>query len=1195
MNMPEILCFLMSILPHPLPADGPSRPVSFKADVAPILVKKCLGCHHDAKAAHGLNMKTFALLKKGGKAHGPEILKPGEPDESYLVECLKPEAEPRMPHKLPPLDDAEIATIAAWVKQGATFDGGPESTTLASLVDPLANLPVIAVGSPTSDPVAALAYLPDGRVLAAAIGKEVILFEVETKKKLGTLVGHPGPSTSIQVTPDGKTLIASGGRPGMFGSVVIWDLATKAKKHDLRGHADSILSACLSPDGKTLATAGYDRLVKLWDVEAGVELRTLKEHTDAVHAVAFSADGRWIASGGADRTVKVWEAATGRRLATLTDATAELYAVAFAPDGRTVFAGGADRSIRAWGLGEGATSAPRSAFAHDGAVLKLVVSADGRSLISAGEDRAVKLWDLDTLKPRSTLGGQADWPLSVAAGPGGALAVGRYDGSIAVYHGVGAKPVDLVEAPKAAPPSLSFNPSLNAPTPRGGRRGTTVRLALSGGGVGRGVAVVPSVPGMVATIVPGPASEDRLQVDLAIGPDAPLGVSTLRVRTPRGMTPGAPIAVSDLADTSLDEPDDDPAASKVRTLPTCLVGTIERPGDVDHARLELQSGQTFVFDLVARPLGSMLVGRLSLLDLAGKAVAEGENRLVFACRADGVYTLRIADADYGGSGAHFYRIQAGALPLVERLWPLGVDSTTSFLVVGRGPNLNELAYIKVDAMGPGDVPRVIPAPSFLVEGVEAIAVDRKLVVALGPQVWDDGKSGTVGPFAVPNPGGVSGVISADGESDLYRFEARRGVPVVVEVYGRRLGSPIDPTIEVLDMQSRPISRAVLRPVAETGVAFRDHPSTGRGVRLTRWDELGVGDLLLLGRELTRLDELPRNPDDDAVFWGTGEGRGGAGRRVGLMETTPEHHPLGQPIYKVEVHPPGSTFRAGGTPPITLYYRNDDGGPGLGKDARVTFDPPDDGTYLVRVEDARGLGSPSTAYHLVLRPARPDFKLMLSTENPNVPRGGSTLATAAVERIDGLDGPIDLEVRGLPEGVRATKARIEPGAFAADFVLSADADAPAFGPPTWSVRATCGPIQHQIDPGGPAGGYVTVVGPPNLVTASKVGRVEIEPGGRVELTLAVERGPAFAGRVPIDVRNLPRGVRVLNIGLSGVLVTEKQVERSITLYAEPWAAAGERPFYAVGKCEAAGSDHPSGPILLVVRPRPIEGTKPRTSP
>src|SRR5262249_39335595 len=117
-----------------------------------------------------------------------------------------------------------------------------------------------------------------------------------------------------------------------------------------------------------------------------------------------------------------------------------------------------------------------------------------------------------------------------------------------------------------------------------------------------------------------------------------------------------------------------------------------------------------------------------------------------------------------------------------------------------------------------------------------------------------------------SPGGVSGRIDREGDVDFFRFEAKRGRPVVLEVFGRRLGTPLDPAIEVLDGQGRPIPRAVLRPVEQTEVAFRDHPSTGRNIRLTRWDDFAVGDYVLIGRELMRLFELPRNPDDDAVFW-----------------------------------------------------------------------------------------------------------------------------------------------------------------------------------------------------------------------------------------------------------------------------------------------------------------------------------------
>lgn len=66
------------------------------------------------------------------------------------------------------------------------------------------------------------------------------------------------------------------------------------------------------------------------------------------------------------------------------------------------------------------------------------------------------------------------------------------------------------------------------------------------------------------------------------------------------------------------------------------------------------------------------------------------------------------------------------------------------------------------------------------------------------------------------------------------------------------------------------------------------------------------------------------------------------------------------------------------------------------------------------------------------------------------------------------------------------------------------------------------------------------------------RRRFRPGRQVAQPSCVARGPAFARRVPIDVRNLPRGVRVLYNGRNGALVAEAQTERATFLYAEPWA-------------------------------------------
>jgi len=128
--------------------------------------------------------------------------------------------------------------------------------------------------------------------------------------------------------------------------------------------------------------------------------------------------------------------------------------------------------------------------------------------------------------------------------------------------------------------------------------------------------------------------------------------------------------------------------------------------------------------------------------------------------------------------------------------------------------------------------------------------------------------------------------------------------------------------------------------------FRDHDSAGAGIRIENWNDLAVNDYLLVGEELMRINQLPKNPDDDCLFFAQN------GQRLGYLGTTPTHHPLGEVMYKVALHPPGAQFAPNGLPVVTLYYRNDDGGPGFGKDSRLVFDAPADGEYQVRVVDSR---------------------------------------------------------------------------------------------------------------------------------------------------------------------------------------------------------------------------------------------------
>ena len=89
------------------------------ADALAVIEARCAGCHHPGKTKGGLDLTTREALMRGGES-GAAIL-PGKPDASPLIRMIRHEADPHMPHKEARLSDAEITSLAAWVKEGAPY------------------------------------------------------------------------------------------------------------------------------------------------------------------------------------------------------------------------------------------------------------------------------------------------------------------------------------------------------------------------------------------------------------------------------------------------------------------------------------------------------------------------------------------------------------------------------------------------------------------------------------------------------------------------------------------------------------------------------------------------------------------------------------------------------------------------------------------------------------------------------------------------------------------------------------------------------------------------------------------------------------------------------------------------------------------------------------------------------------------
>lgn len=783
-------------------------------------------------------------------------------------------------------------------------------------------------------------------------------------------------------------------------------------------------------------------------------------------------------------------------------------------------------------------------------------------------------------------------------------------------------------------------PTLQKLSPTGGARGAQVTVTIQGTNIGDATRLIFSEPGLSARItsveempvekmvvpkgvvrtdapIDDKARRFELTAVVTIAKEVPHGVHGFRLHTPLGVSNQLRFAVSALVETKEQEPND-AAGPQAITLPAALVGSLGTAGDVDAYRFAARAGEEMVFQVLARPLGARLDSVVRLLDASGTVVAENndvdlgrDSVLTWRFAEAGTYSIAIEDLEHGGGADGFgYRIYAGVLPYLTGVFPLGVRGGTGGEVAVTGVNLGaDAVRVPGEPAYPGG--RTVPVA---VGAARGSSLNRK-TIALGtyPDALEREPNGDLAvaqPLAIPSS--VNGRIwgtrggtpeaqpRAPGDQDLFKFTAVKGQKLVFEVTAQQLGSPLDSIVEVLDAHGRVVPRALVRCLARTEIALNDPDSTRRSIRLLTWNELAINDYLLIGDELLQVGSLPTHPDDDLQL------RSYRGVRSALLDTSPRNHSVGEAVYKVSLHAPGTRLETNGMPVFQIDYVNDDGGTRFGgKDSRLHFEAPAGGSYFLRLTDVRGLEGERFAYRLTAREPAPDYSIAFDPKSFSIPRGGRVSVTVTAERKDGFSGPIDVQFVDLPAGLSAAAGRIPADADTTVLMIAAAPDAsldthkarlrtsdPAPSSAPYEVpgvavltlvgRASIGGTvvsreAERIDPLD----VVALAPRPDLVVTTTAERVELAAGGQATLTVKVERHNGFTARVPISVMNLPHGVRVDDIGLNGVMITEAETSRTVHLVAEPWMQPLSQPIVIVGRVEV------NSPLRNESAARPIE--------
>ncbi len=334
------------------------------------------------------------------------------------------------------------------------------------------------------------------------------------------------------------------------------------------------------------------------------------------------------------------------------------------------------------------------------------------------------------------------------------------------------------------------------------------------------------------------------------------------------------------------------------TPPVTLNGQLP-PGGVDTYRFKATAGQRLVVAVSARSLIPYLAdavpgwvqATVGLYDSKNNEVAFADDYtfrpdpvIFFTIPETGNYSLKIHDSLFRGREDFVYRMTVGEVPFITTLFPTGGQIGTQPTVSLTGWNLPfTRAELDFKNQQPGIYPFKVnkysnPVPVLLDTLPERFEVEPNGTKSNAP--------------TVVLPVIVNGHIDQPGDWDLYRFEGKEGQQVVLEVFARRLDSPVDSVLRLIDPSGKQVA------------SNDDRDDKGSGLNTHHADSYISTTLLADGWYTVYLGDTQRG--------------GGPSYAYRLRLSAP------RPDFELRVTPSSINVRNGSSVPLTAFALRKDG-------------------------------------------------------------------------------------------------------------------------------------------------------------------------------------------------------------------------------------------------------------------------------
>ena len=684
----------------------------------------------------------------------------------------------------------------------------------------------------------------------------------------------------------------------------------------------------------------------------------------------------------------------------------------------------------------------------------------------------------------------------------------------------------------------AVGPRLTNILPTGGQRGTEVEVRFTGQRLDDTKEIVFYSSGITAGKFDA-SRTNAVKVTLKIAPDCRLGEHQVRLRTATGVSELRTFWISPLTNIAEVEPNTE--ITKAQRLPlNCTVTGNITSEDVDYFLVTVEKGQRLTAEIEGMRLGRGVFDPcITIQDKGGKALDIAEDSALgfqdgvasIIAPESGDYLVQVRETSFAGRDDYQYRLHVGNFPRPTGVYPVagraGETMQAKFVGDVKGEFTQEikLSSSPNDKLGvfagQDDLPapspnwmRVTPFPTAL----EAEPNDTREQAGEARDV----------------PVVFNGILSQSGDHDWFRFHAKKGQNLQVTVFARRLRSPLDSAIQIVnakgssvaenDDAAGPDSSLNFKPDAdgEYSVLVRDHLKRGGP------DFVYCVEVAPVEPSLTvKIPDIARNDSQSRQYIAVPRGN----RFATLMSV--KRTSLSSDLnFRANGLPEGVKLLADTLPakvdqfPVVFEAAPDATVTGRLLDFTVVATNGVTGQFLNDVELVQGPNN--TSYYgtrvdklLVAVTEAAPFKLRIIEPKVPLVQGGSMELKIVADRDPGFDEAINVKMLWNPPGVSSSSdVTIPKGSNSVIYPLNAKGDADLRA---WKIAVLGSAKVHEGDLF--VSSQLAKLDVGEAFLTAKIETTACNPGQSTNITVKLEQKIPFNGKATIRLIGLPEKVSV----------------------------------------------------------------------